>query len=161
MNGYPRLYIGRAAQELKMKCPFPINQVYKDTLSEFISYYTTVHTMAFPLVIEDIAILNQEQQSELLKFVEDSPLKIILLSSEDCVISTILSRMSLVYKHPDKVKSLFDSPIHAQEELSKLDTDTLQQTYIRKQMEISPLAYYYDQLLENKSNKQKLLRLLG
>ena len=91
MNGYPRLYIGRAAQELKMKCPFPINQIYKDTLSEFISYYITVHTMAFPLVIEDIAILNQEQQSELLKFVEDSPLKIILLSksqvlSDNCFV---------------------------------------------------------------------------
>ena len=160
MNGYPRLYIGRAAQDLKSKCPFPINQVYKDTLSEFISYYTTIQTMAFPLVIEDIAILNPTQQSILLKFVEDSPLKIILLSSEDNVISTILSRMSLVYKYPDKIKSNFDSPLHAQEELSRLDTNTLPQTYIRKEMEISPMAYYYDQLLENKSCKQKLLRLL-
>ena len=161
MNGYPRLYIGKAAQELKSRCPFPINQIYKDTLSDFISYYTSVTSMVFPLVIEDISILNPTQQSVLLKFVEDSPLKIILLSSEDSIISTILSRMSLVYKYPDKVKSNFDSPVQAQEELSKLDTNTLPQTYIRRQMEISPLAYYYDQVLENKSCKQKLLRLLG
>ena len=161
MNGYPRLYIGRASQELKSKAPFPINQVYKDTLRDFVSYYTTVPSMKFPLIIEDVSSLSQEDQSLLLKFVEDSSLKIILLASEDNIIPTILSRMSLVYKIPDKVRSRFDTPLNAQVELAKLDPDINRQTYIRKQIELSPQLYYYDRLLEQKSNRVKLLRLLG
>ena len=53
MNGYPRLYIGKAAQELKKRIQFPVYQVTKETLSEFIEYYSTIPVMKFPLVIED------------------------------------------------------------------------------------------------------------
>jgi hypothetical protein len=161
MNGYPRLYIGKAAQELKKRCTFPVYQITKETLSEFIAYYSTIPSMKNPLVIEDIAYLPFDAQSNLLKFIEDSKLKIILLSSEDQIISTILFRMSLVYKIKENVSSQFLTVKQAQEELDDIDQDTYYLTYIKKEMQLSPISYYYDQYLKNKSNKQKLLQLIS
>ena len=161
MNGYPRLYIGKAAQELKKRIQFPVYQVTKETLSEFIEYYSTIPVMKFPLVIEDLAYLPVDSQSNLLKFIEDSKLNIILLSSEDQIITTILSRMSLVYKIKEKVVSDFNSPRQAQEELDKIDQDTYYLTYVKKQMQLSPISYYYDQYVGNKPNKNKLLQIIS
>jgi hypothetical protein len=161
MNGYPRLYIGKAAQELKKRVQFPVYQITKETLTEFISYYSTIPSMKFPLVIEDLAYLPFDSQSNLLKFIEDSKLNIILLSSEDQILSTILSRMSLVYKIKEQVTSVFNTPRQAQEELDKIDTDTYYLTYVKKQMQLSPISYYYDQYIGNKPNKQKLLQLIS
>lgn len=161
MNGYPRLYIGKAAQELRKRVSFPIYQVTKETLTEFISYYSTIPSMKYPLIIEDLAYLPFESQSNLLKFIEDSKLNIILLSSEDQILSTILSRMSLVYKLKDQVTSSFLTCKQAQEELDKIDQDTYYITFLKKQMQLSPISYYYDQYLGNKPNKQKLLQLIS
>ena len=161
MNGDPRLYIGKAAQELKKRIQFPVYQVTKETLSEFIEYYSTIPVMKFPLVIEDLAYLPVDSQSNLLKFIEDSKLNIILLSSEDQIITTILSRMSLVYKIKEKVVSDFNSPRQAQEELDKIDQDTYYLTYVKKQMQLSPISYYYDQYVGNKPNKNKLLQIIS
>ena len=159
MNGYPRLYIGvDYIRQLKGRATFPINQVFKEELSDFISYYSSIKSLPYPLVIEDVSNFNEIQQSILLKFVEDSELKIILLASEDNILSTILSRMSLVYKQKENVKSLFNEEVIM--ELSNIDSDSSKSTYIKKQITLSPISYYYDQLLENKNNKNKLIRLL-
>ena len=163
MNGYPRLYIGvDYIRQLKGRATFPINQVFKEELSDFISYYSSIKSLPYPLVIEDVSNFNEIQQSILLKFVEDSELKIILLASEDNILSTILSRMSLVYKQKENVKSLFHDPFNEEVimELSNIDSDSSKSTYIKKQITLSPISYYYDQLLENKNNKNKLIRLL-
>lgn len=164
MNGYPRLYIGREyIRALKSKVTFPINHVRKEELSGFISYYSSFTTLKNPLVIEDISDYDLTQQSILLKFVEDSPLKIILLATEDTILSTILSRMSLVYKQKENVNdSSFGDPLNEDilKEFSKIDVDSDKNSYIRKQIQLSPISYYYDLLLENKSNKTKLIRLL-
>jgi hypothetical protein len=161
MNGYPRLYIGKAARELKKRITFPIYQVTNESLKEFINYYSLIPKLNNPLIIEDLTYLSFEAQSNLLKFIEDSPLKIILLSSEDQIISTILSRMSLVYKVKEKVKSQFLTTRQAQEELDKIDPDTYYLTYLKKEMELSPVTYYYEQVVGNKSNKQKLVQLIS
>lgn len=165
MNGYPRLYIGREyIRVLKSKVTFPINHVSKEDLSDFISYYSSISSMKYPLVIEDISDYDIIRQSILLKFVEDSSLKIILLASEDNILSTILSRMSLVYKQKEEIRnSSFGDPLNDDilKELSKIDPDSDRMTYIKKQIQLSPIAYYYDVLLENKANKLKIIRLLG
>lgn len=161
MNGYPRLYIGKAAQELKKRVSFPIYQVSRETLNDFLSYYSTIPAMNTPLVIEDLAYLPFDSQSNLLKFIEDSKLKIILLSSEDQIIPTVLSRMSLVYKIKDNISSEFFTPKQAQEELDKIDQDTYYLTYVKKQMQLSPITYYYEQIVNNKTNKQKLIDLIS
>lgn len=161
MNGYPRLYIGKAALEAKKCFTFPVYQVTKESLSEFISYYSSIHTMKHPLVIEDISYLPYDSQSNLLKFIEDSPLNIILLSSEDLIISTILSRMSLIYKYREDIDSHFLSPSQAIDEIDKIDKDSYYTTYIKKIAELSPIEYYYDKLIGDKPNKQKLLQIIG
>jgi hypothetical protein len=161
VNGYPRLYIGKAASELKKRVQFPIQLVTKESLSDFISYYSTIPSMRYPLVIEDLAYLPVDAQSNLLKFIEDSKLNIILLSSEDNVIHTILSRMSLVYKMREEVRSDFREYRDAVEDLSEIDADTFYLTYVQKQCEISPISYYYDCLLKDKPNKTKLLNILS
>jgi hypothetical protein len=159
-SGYPRLYIGKASLELKKRVSFPIYQVTDDTIKDFLAYYATIFKMDHPLVIEDLSYLRFESQSFLLKFLEDSSLNIILLASEDNIIPTILSRMSLVYKLTDRVMSQFLSSIQAYEELSDIDQDTHYFTYLKKQMQLSPITYYYDVLLSNHSNKQKLVQFL-
>lgn len=173
MNGYPRLYIGKAALELKKRVRFNIYQVNKDTLSEFIDYYSTIPYMKTPLIIEDITYLPIKEQSNLLKFIEDSKLNIILLASEDTIISTVLSRMSLIYKMKEDVTSLFlsskeynqretEDNINREESLNtNIIEDEHYLTYIKKEMKESPITYYYEQRVENKPNKQKLLQLIS
>lgn len=160
MNGYPRLYIGKAAQELKKRMNLRVIQVTKESIADFLDYYTNIPKMDSPLVIEDIYYLPAYCQSDLLKFIEDSNLKIILLSSEDNIIPTILSRMSLVYKLPEQIDSEFLPASQARKELDEIDSDTFYLNYVKKQRALSPITYYNDTLLQGKSNKKKLLQLL-
>lgn len=160
-TGYPRLYIGRAAYELKRRVNLPVHQVSKETLDDFISYYSSFNSIKDPLVIEDLAYLPIEAQASMLKFIEDSKLNIILLSSEDNIIQTVLSRMSLIYKIKEKVFSQFIPSSQAEEELDLIDHDTFYLTYVKKQMSLSPITYYYDCMLNGQGkNKNKLLQLL-
>ena len=161
MNGYPRLYIGKAAQELKKRVSFPVYSITKENIVEMISFYSTIPKLNNPLVLEDITYLSLNEQGMLLKFIEDSQLKIILLASEDNVIPTILSRMSLVYKIKDKITSLFLSYKQGKEELDSIDKDTFYLDYIKKQRMVSPISFYYDNYIGNKRNKDKLLQLIS
>lgn len=161
MNGYPRLYIGKAAQELKKRISFPVYSITKENIVEMISFYSTIPNLKNPLVLEDLTYLSLNEQGMLLKFIEDSQLKIILLASEDNVIPTILSRMSLVYKIKDKITSLFLSYTQGKEELDSIDKDTFYLDCIKKQREVSPISFYYDNYIGNKRNKDKLLQLIS
>lgn len=160
MNGYPRLYIGRAAQEFKKRMNLRVIQLTKETMPDFLDYYTNIPKMETPLVIEDLAYLPIYVQSELLKFIEESQIKIILLSSEDNIIPTVLSRMSLVYKVQEQITSDFLSPAQARKELAEIDSDTFYLNYVKKQRALSPLTYYNDYLVSGKPNKNKILQIL-
>lgn len=160
MNGYPRLYIGKAAQSLRANIKFPISYISKENYKEVIEYYSTIPFMKDPLVLDDISLLSSDQQTNLLKFIEDSPLKIILVASEDNVIPTILSRVSLYYKGKETVASSFQTFLQSQDELDKIDKDSNYFTYLRKQQKISPITYYYDSIYNLGSLKAKVLQLL-
>lgn len=80
-----------------------------------------------PLVIDDISLLYRS--TILLKFIEESKLKLILLASKDNLSSTLLSRIKTIKKYPDEsnvsfnLTSIKDAKKHIKsEELNQDDT---------------------------------------
>ncbi len=80
-----------------------------------------------PLVIDDISLLYRS--TILLKFIEESKLKLILLASKDNLSSTLLSRIKTIKKYPDEsnvsfnLTSIKDAEKHIKsEELNQDDT---------------------------------------
>ena len=80
-----------------------------------------------PLVIDDISLLYRS--TVLLKFIEESKLKLILLASKDNLSSTLLSRIKTIKKYPDEsnisfnLTSIKDAEKHIKsEELNQDDT---------------------------------------
>ena len=80
-----------------------------------------------PLVIDDISLLYRS--TILLKFIEESELKLILLASKDNLSSTLLSRIKTIKKYPDEsnisfnLTSIKDAEKHIKsEELNQDDT---------------------------------------
>lgn len=80
-----------------------------------------------PLVIDDISLLYRS--TILLKFIEESKLKLILLASKDNLSSTLLSRIKTIKKYPDESNvsfnliSIKDAEKHIKsEELNQDDT---------------------------------------
>ena len=80
-----------------------------------------------PLVIDDISLLYRS--TILLKFIEESKLKLILLASKDNLSSTLLSRIKTIKKYPDESNTSFnltsikDAEKHIKsEELNQDDT---------------------------------------
>lgn len=80
-----------------------------------------------PLVIDDISLLYRS--TILLKFIEESKLKLILLASKDNLSSTLLSRIKTIKKYPDEsnisfnLTSIKDAEKHIKsEDLNQDDT---------------------------------------
>lgn len=80
-----------------------------------------------PLVIDDISLLYRS--TVLLKFIEESKLKLILLASKDNLSNTLLSRIKTIKKYPDESNTSFnltsikDAEKHIKsEELNQDDT---------------------------------------
>ena len=169
---YPRLYVGETAKVFKYKNPYlPVYQLYKDNIREFIEYYSTQQISARPLVIEDIYYLPESCQTDLLKFVEETQLKVVLLSSYDNIIPALLSRMAYVYKEERIIKTSFLSPSEARKEMfnstykdAEEDDDDKEQEHqteiVKRKLKLSPMMYYNDSLIASLPNKQKLLNLL-
>lgn len=155
MNGYPRIYIGaRTIKEFRSRIPHPTYFVNQDTIAPIIERFSGIRHRSIPLILEDIGYLSHQSQSHLLRFVEDSPLNIILLSTVDNIIPTIISRMSLVYKISDPVKSNFLSPQKGMNRISEyLSEDSHYYDKCRLQSQESPILYYYNKVIPNKRNK--------
>ena len=59
----------------------PINRLTTlEEVREFVAYYTSIKVLDRPLVVEDLAFLPATSEGYLLKFVEETPLDLILLS---------------------------------------------------------------------------------
>lgn len=169
---YPRLYVGETAKVFKYKNPYlSVYRLYKDNIREFIDYYSTQQVSARPLVVEDIYYLPEYCQTDLLKFVEETRLKVVLLASYDNIIPALLSRMAYVYKEERIVKTSFLSPSEGRKEMfdntyreSDEDDDEKEQEHqseiIKKKLTLSPMMYYNDSLIASLPNKQKLINLL-
>lgn len=161
MNGYPRIYLGqRTVREFKNRVSFPIYQVVtNEELVSFIEKFTGIGYRDIPVIIEDVGYLSRSEQSVLLKFVEESPLKLVLLSSIDAIIPTIISRMSLVYKVSSPVKSNFLSIKKGESRISeRLSENTHFFDKCRVQGEECPIGYYYASVIP--SNRQRIYGVL-
>lgn len=183
-SNYPRLYIGVNTirifkNNMRKKYPYiPVNMITKDNLAELLDYYTLQQSTPYPLILEDLYYQPQSIQTDLLKFIEDSPLRIVLLSSYDNIIPALLSRMSLIYKDPnceEIIRSEFLNPSDGRMSIYSKDKseedndeecieeydDTEHQSEIMKRIiQYSPMVYYHNGLVNHQVGKSKLLQLL-
>lgn len=90
------------------------------------------------LVIEGIGYLSQAGQNSLLKFIEESKLPIVLLSYQDKVLNTIMSRMKIVVKHWNPIKKL--EYVKASEGLKMLNEKKSQNPDFKGNLEIQFMA---------------------
>lgn len=162
ISGYPRVYLGRVADALKQRLSFPTVYLTKDTYRDVIAHYSTIKSLPHPLVLEDISFLTFAQQATLLKFVEESPLKIVLLASEDNILPTIFSRMVSVYKVRDEItsKMMTYTEYKHDEDSPAPDRDIDFLTSIKKLRDSCPIEYYYNQVFTFSTLKQKIAAIL-
>lgn len=95
---FPKLFIGDAYYAFKKylakhNLPYEINYLNSsDELHDFIELYSNYKNYNLPVIIADVSFFNKKDQSCLLKFMDDTNLKIILLASRDNILDTIISR---------------------------------------------------------------------
>lgn len=157
-RAYIKLYIAGYCQEFKRRVNVPIIYVNDENIDQVIDQYSRFKSMRYPLVLEDIYYLSQVNQCKLLKFLEDTKLKVILLASSDNISPMILNRITDVYKRVPKVNSHFIPMNECRNSISS--GDLCRTDVIKKQMRNSPLLYRNDILVKKFSNKQKLLEIL-
>lgn len=160
---YPMIIVGARYRELKASTSLPIRRVTsKEELLDLISSYVGVSTLETPLLIEDMAFLSPQAHQQLLKFMEESKLKIVLLSTYDVFMDTILSRCKVFIKSAlEKTVSEMQSPRKGRERIdNQLSQDTHPLDRVRYQGKISPLVYYNDHAVPARPNRRKILDLL-
>lgn len=102
---FPKLFIGSAYDAFKKylsknRLGYEINYISShDELVEFISLYSNYKNYQLPVIIADISFFSKKDQSILLKFLDDTSLKIILLASRDNILETIISRVKEYRKY--------------------------------------------------------------
>lgn len=172
---FPKLFIGAAAQSFKSflkknSCDYEINYVtsYED-LEELISVFSGYKNYSLPVIISDISFLNKKAQSLLLKFMDDSNLKLILLASRDNILDTIISRVKefrKFYIFNNKNKASFIELSKAREMLSndvgKFDEDTSYEDKLLITSKYNPMLSYDNELVKRFSfaDRNKLLNLI-
>ena len=117
------------------------------------------------LVFEDLALLDQRTQAFLLKFIEDSYCPLLILSSKDTVLPTILSRCKVIIKVPVQVeyKEVSLNKFIEDREQELLLGDDISNNIIEDSLKYCPEYYYIvKKYLDNKSAKQfnKYMKLL-
>lgn len=107
-NRCPILFIGRYVNAFKRVYKGNITRIYTlDNVRNVLQEYDGIDEIRNPfLVLEGVGSLSGIGQNSLLKFIEESKLNLILLSYNDKVLSTILSRMRTVMKSWYPVKEL-------------------------------------------------------
>lgn len=159
MEGYPRLIIGDAVTEFKRTYNGKIEQVQSiPELKDLISYYTGIRHLDRELVIEDISFLGVEANSVLLKFVEESPLRIILLSRYDKVDKVLLSRIKDVQKYyTQSTTSMFLNCKDGNERIQDmLSEDSHYYDKVRYMSKFSPKLIMIDKAIKVRGVKNKI-----
>lgn len=97
---YPAVFIGDAVVDFKKIFTGYVNSIQSlDELREFVAYYNNIPVLDRVLVLEDISFLPKGSEGTLLKFVEETSLKLILLSRFDKMSNIMLSRIKTVVKY--------------------------------------------------------------
>lgn len=175
---FPKLFVGDASKSFlhylhKNHYDYTINSITcRDDLISLIDAYSRYKNYNIPVIISDISFLNKQDQSILLKFMEDTNLKLILLASRDNILGTIISRVREFRKFYIRInngdQAGFIQPFKAREMMtSDSDFNNINdESSIEDRLSIynkyNPILSYDDLLVSNfgKSHKDKLLNLL-
>lgn len=158
---YPIALVGSVARQLKLRTSLPVRRVTSpEETAELIANYTGIKAVDTPLLIEDLAFLSPQTLSQLLKFLEESVIPIVLLSTYDVFTPPILSRLKIFLKAPiEKTQSNLLTPEAGREKINlSKDTHTLDK--IRHQGREAPLLYYNDKTIPMRPNRQKIISLV-
>lgn len=170
---FPKLFIGSAAKAFtqfikRNNFDYTINYIQsREDLISLIDTYSKYKNYNLPIIISDISYLNKSDQSLLLKFMEDTNLKIILLASRDNILNTIISRVKEFRKYYTDFRDInFMSISKAREEcknvLNTLDADSSIEDKLIVYNKFNPVLGYMNSLVSKRSfnDREKLLNLL-
>lgn len=126
-----------------------------DDVHEFIGRFSIKSDQL--IVFEDLALLDQRVQAYLLKFIEENYCPLLILSSRDAVLPTIISRCKTVIKVPVPVKSkngsISDFVDHIDQKL--LDDENITNSLVDDSLSECPEYYYLvKKYLDDKNAKQ-------
>ena len=119
--------------------------------------------MDYPVVIGDLSFFDADDLFFLLKFIEETKLKIVLLSKFDNVSPIVLSRMKSVVKYVDNVDAYGSTEdlLKAREHMEmKIVPNTSLYDKVRLQKSLSPILYRNDKQYKRQPNLQKLLSII-
>lgn len=171
---FPKLFIASAKTGFenflkKNNRNYVINHIAdRDELISLIETYTHYKNYTMPVIISDISFLNKNDQSLLLKFMDDSNLNIILLASRDNILDTIVSRVKEFRKfyaqnNGDKtgfinIGKARDMVMNEVSDIDSISADDKMVLY-RK---YNPVLSYDDAIVKkyNQNDKKKLLNIL-
>lgn len=150
---YPKLYLGyTAVTRFKKKHQGRVCSISSlDDVKALIAQYASYKSLPYELVIEDLSKLNSSSIATLLKFVEETSLKLVFLAIFDSVPLVFLSRMKFIEKEKDMIKSSFLSMKEALPIIEDLPQDLHPYARINKITEESPLLAVYDSSLKYRS----------
>ena len=170
---FPKLFIGSAAKAFtqfikRNNFDYTINYIQsREDLISLIDTYSQYKNYNLPIIISDISYLSHADQSLLLKFMEDTNLKIILLASRDNILNTIISRVKEFRKYYTNSRDITFLNISkarelSKEELNKFDNDSSFEDKLSVYNKYNPVLGYIDSLLTKNSfnDREKLLNLL-
>lgn len=169
---YPKLFIGAAQDAFiryinKNNIHYNINYISsRDDLIHIIEQYSGYKNYKLPVIISDISYLSQSDQSLLLKFMDDTNLKIILLASRDNILDTIISRVREFRKYYIMKDSIgFFPPSKAREMLNNEIGDNAEISYddkLKAYNKYNALLGYNDSITRmfNTNDRNKLLSLM-
>lgn len=104
---FPCLLIGEYVHIFKTKYKGTIDRIFTlQEVRDLIQREEIAHNKDRMIVLDGVGYLSEVGQNSLLKFIEESVSKIVLLSYTDRLSSVILSRVKFVYKSWRKVKTL-------------------------------------------------------
>lgn len=159
-KAFPLLIMGDAVTDFKKNYGDKINTAENlEEMRELIAYYTSISYLDRPLVIEDISLFAKNGEGVLLKFVEETNLRLILLSRFDKVSNVLLSRVKLVVKYyKDPVTSQFMSVSAGYQALQQsIEPSSHYYDKIRYMGKLSPKQIYLEKNIRQRRNKEKIM----
>lgn len=163
MEQFPMLVIGSAVLDFKKACSDPIVQVTDtQSLREVVAYYSSIAVLDRLLIIEDLSFLPKGAEVTLLKFVEETSLKLVLLSYYDVVSPILLSRCKVVVKYQkEPTESAFLSPADGSKKIDELVVEnTSYYDRVRYMGKYSPKVYFLEKMLGTARNRDKILSMI-
>lgn len=160
---FPWLLIGGAVVDFKKKFNGRIEHIENlEQLRDLVSFYNGVKNLPRLIVIDDISVIGKDSEQVILKFTEETKLKVVILSYFDVVSSVFLSRMKRVDKYSvGKVESNF-RPVSKgyREYCDGVESNTLYYDKVLRMSKISPKLWYLEKEINSKKLLEKIVSIL-